>query len=139
MFAPVKFELNDSRAKRLITFGVFILVAVTPFQTDTPTVVYFILLAFSLFIYRALAPFERFNGFMWNVDKDRFCLFQKGRAFEADLPTQIINLRYVVFIKVKPTERALPVWISVWYDQLPEREWRRLSVISQYAPIRAKH
>jgi hypothetical protein len=138
VFAPVKFDLNESKAKRLITFGFFVLVSLVPFLTSASSEIYLITLIFSLLLYRALAPFERFSGFIWNADKDRFCLFKKERAFETAPPVQIINLGLVVFIKVQPFERALPVWISVWFDQLPNREWRRLLVISQYAPIGAK-
>lgn len=138
MFAPVRFDLKESKAKRFITFGFFVLVALVPYLTGASTEVYLLLLTFSLLIYRALAPFERFDGFVWNADKDRFSLFIKEEMFEADPPAQIINLGLVIFIKVQPIDRAFPVWISVWFDQLPDREWRRLSVVSQYAPIGAK-
>ena len=135
MFAPVRFDLIESKAKRLITFGFFVLVALTPLFSSVSTGVYLLTLTFSLFIYRALAPFERFTGFIWNADKDRFCLLLKDKALETIPPNQIINLGFVIFIKVQPIERALPVWISVWSDQLSVRDWRRLLVISQYAPV----
>lgn len=138
MFAPVRFDLNESKAKRLITFGFFVLAALVPFLTGASNEVYILLLIFSLFIYRALAPFERFSGFVWNADKDRFSLFIKEGMLETAPPAQIINLGFVIFIKVHPIDRAFPVWISVWFDQLPDREWRRLSVVSEYAPIGAK-
>jgi len=135
VFAPVRFDLVESKAKRLITFGFFVLVALTPLFTSVSTSVFLITLTFSLIIYRGLAPFERFSGFLWNADKDRFYLFIKKTTLEAIPPDQIINLGFVIFVKVKPIDRALPVWISVWFDQLSERDWRRLSVISQYAPV----
>ena len=135
MFAPVRFDLIESKAKRLITFGFFVLVALTPLFSSVSIGVYLLTLVFSLFIYRALAPFERFTGFIWNADKDRFCLLLKDKALETIPPNQVINLGFVIFIKVQPIQRALPVWISVWSDQLSARDWRRLSVISQYAPV----
>ena len=138
MFAPVRFDLIESKAKRLFTFGFFVLVGLTPLLTGASTAVYLLLLTFSLWVYRALAPFERFTGFVWNADKDRFCLFIDEKMLVTAPPVQILNLRLVLFIKVQPLERALPVWICVWFDQIPECEWRRLSVISQYAPIGAK-
>ena len=137
MFAPVRFDLKESKAKRLITFGFFVLVALTPLLTDASFEVCLLLSIFSVLIYIALAPFERFSAFVWNADKEIFYLFLKEKTLEADPPGQILNLGFVIFLKVQPLERALPVWISVWFDQLPEREWRRLSVISQYAPIGA--
>lgn len=135
MFAPVRFDLIESKTKRLITFGFFVLVALTPLFSSVSTGVYLLTLTFSLFIYRALTPFERFTGFIWNADKDRFYLLLKDKALETIPPNQIINLGFVVFIKVQPIERALPVWISVWSDQLSVRDWRRLLVISQHAPV----
>jgi hypothetical protein len=135
VFAPVRFDLNESIAKRLITFGFFVLVALTPFITAVSLGVYLIALTFSIFIYKALAPFERFTGFIWNADKDKFYLFSKDKVLEASPPAQIIHLGFVIFIKAQPMDRALPVWIGVWFDQLPDRDWRRLSVISQYAPV----
>ncbi len=118
-----------------MTFGFFVLVALTPFLTDASLEVYLLTLVFSLFVYRGLTPLEQFRGFVWNADKERFSLFSNGRVFETEQPDQILNLGFVVFIKVQPLERALPVWVSVWFDQLPDCDWRRLSVLSQYAPI----